>query len=506
MAKDTQALFLGIDVGTQSARVGVCTLDGTLLATASAAYKTNYPRPGWAEQEPADWWRCIRKASHECLAKASIDPVQVEGISFDATSSTVLLVDKNGEPLRSAILWMDQRAHLEAEEISRTNHAILKYVGGQDSVEWMVPKALWLKNNEPENLHRAWKLIEATDWLAFKLAGVWTASQCNATCKWNFASVVGGWSESFFEALGASEIVSKWPEQVVAMGKKIGVLTSEAANCLGLRAGVPVAEGGIDAHVGLLGLNALSPSRAGLIIGSSNVMFVLNDRPVYSNQLWGPYPDAIIDGTWLVEAGQTSSGSIINWLVENLALGVGKSAIDREKLLARLEAEAASVPAGSMGLVMLDYWQGNRTPRRDPRAKGVFFGLTLAHDYRHLVRSAYEGIVFGTRHILESLNENGVVVGSAAAGGGGVRSRIWPQLLVDVCGISISIPRYADACGVLGSAILAAYGAGYYGSIREASCAMVRDEKVIEPSADPDVYDESYGRYKALYEATKGLL
>ncbi|HTP59329.1 MAG TPA: FGGY-family carbohydrate kinase, partial [Spirochaetia bacterium] len=215
---------------------------------------------------------------------------------------------------------------------------------------------------------------------------------------------------------------------------------------------------------------------------------------------------AVIEGTWLVEAGQTSSGSIINWLVENLSLGDLTDAADKEKLLGRLEEEALAVPPGSADLVMLDYWQGNRTPRRDPRARGVFFGLTLGHNYRHIVRSAYEGIVFGTRHILESLRKDGVAVSTAAAGGGGIRSRLWLQLTADICGMPISIPRHADACGVLGSAVLAACGAGYYRSLREAACAMVRDEKVISPAVDKAIYSESYARYLDLYESTKGLL
>jgi FGGY-family pentulose kinase len=506
MAEKRVPLFLGIDVGTQSARVGVCTEEGDLLSVASKPYATSFPKPGWAEQDPSDWWRSICDATKMCLRKAAIDPSRIDGISFDATSSTVLLVDRMGEPLSKAILWMDQRAHAEAEDIARTKHSILKYVGGQDSVEWMVPKALWLRKNSPEQFHRAWKLLEATDWVAFKLTGAVTASLCNATCKWNYAAIEGGWSTDFLDALGARELLSKWPEHVVAMGKNIGKLTKEAAASMGLPSGIPVAEGGIDAHVGLLGLNALSPSRMGLIVGSSNVMFVLNDSPVYSAQLWGPYPDAITEGTWLVEAGQISSGSIINWLAENFGLGTLNDSSDKEKIIGRLEEEAAAIPAGSGGLIMLDYWQGNRTPRRDPRAKGVLFGLTLGHDYRHIVRSAYEGIVFGTRHIVETLRENGVPITNAAAGGGGIRSRIWLQLTADVCCMSITIPRHADACSVVGCSIIAACGSGRYGSLREAASAMVHDERIVSPMTDPEIYQESYRKYLDLYESTKSLL
>lgn len=496
---------MGIDIGTQSVRVGVCASDGRLLASAASAYQTRYPRPGWAEQDPRDWWRSICEASRECLRRGRIDPARIEGISFDATSSTVLMVDRDGEPLADAILWMDQRAVDEVDRITRTAHPILKYVGGQDSAEWMLPKSLWLKNNARGLFDSAWKILEATDWLAFKLCGQWTASLCNATCKWNYVSVEGGWSKDFFDALDARDVLSKWPERVTPIGERIGELTPEAASEIGLGGGIPVAEGGIDAHVGLLGLNALSPSRMGLIVGSSSVMFVLHDSPVYSPNFWGPYPDAILPGSWLVEAGQTSSGSIINWLVENLSLGREKGDADKGGLYSRLEEEAMALPPGCDGITMLDYWQGNRTPRRDPRAKGAIFGLTLAHDYRHLVRGAYEAIAYGTRHIVESLREAGIDVSAAAAGGGGTKSRIWLQLTADVCGMTISVPRYSDDCGVVGSAIAAARGAGLYGSLVEAAAAMVRDERTIEPIVDSRAFDEAYRRYLALYESTKAL-
>jgi len=504
MGNNNRALFLGIDVGTQGARVGVCASDGSLLSVASASYETFFPRPGWAEQDPREWWRSICEASRACLLKGSIESERIEGISFDATSSTVVMVDHDGEPLDRAILWMDQRAVAEVDEIARTGHPFLKYVGGRDSVEWMVPKAMWLKKHEPDLFQKSWKLVEATDWIAFKLSGAWSASLCNATCKCNYVTVEGGWSESFFSDLGASDLPVKWLQRVVPMGVKIGKLTSEAAQQMGLRSGIPIAEGGIDAHVGLLGLNALESSRMGLILGSSTVMFVLQDSPVYSSRFWGPYPDAILKGTWLVEAGQTSTGSIINWMVQNF--GLAKDGADKETLIAELEEEAAALPAGSSGLVMLDYWQGNRTPRRDPRAKGVIFGLTLAHDYRHLVRSAYEGIVFGTRHIIDSLREEGIEVQTASAGGGGVKSKIWLQLTSDVCGIPITVPRYAGACGVVGAAILAACASGFYSSLREAASRMVSEDRTIVPSGDAGVYAESYGRYRDLYEKTKELL
>jgi len=504
-------LLLGIDVGTQSARVGIFDLHGSLLASASRPYATVYPRPGWAEQDPEDWWAGICGAARDCLQQPGVDARRLSGLSFDATSSTVLLVGPDGRPLEPAILWMDQRAAEEVERISRTGHPILRYSGGQDSAEWMVPKGLWLKKHCRESYTRAHRLLEATDWIAYRLTGQWTVSQCNATCKWNYASVDGGWPESFFEALGARDLLAKWPGKVVPLGQGIGPLTREAAAALGLPPGIPVAEGGSAAHVGLLGLNALEPSKMGLITGSSNVMFVLADRPVFSPGLWGPYPEPILPGKWLMEAGQTSSGSIINWLVENFLAAAGSQIAGapgeaKDGLLSRLEGEVLGLPPGSGGVVMLDYWQGNRTPRRDPRAKGAIFGLTLGHDYRHLVRSAYEAIAFGTRHILETYRAAGIDVRLAAAGGGGTRSRVWRQLTADVCGLPITIPRQADCSGVLGSAVCAACGAGLYGSLAEASAGMVTEERRIEPRGSAELYDKAYRTYLELYESTQPLL
>jgi ribulose kinase len=207
-----------------------------------------------------------------------------------------------------------------------------------------------------------------------------------------------------------------------------------------------------------------------------------------------------------MEAGQTSSGSVINWIVENLLAATGCGPESRDRLLAGLEEKIQGVEPGSGGVVMLDYWQGNRTPRRDPRAKGLFFGLTLGHDYRHLVRSAYEGICFGTRHILETLRDAGIDVREAAAGGGGTRSKVWLQLTADICDLPISIPSNADACGVLGSAICAACAAGVYGSLEEAAARMVREESRIQPRGTARAFERNYRTYLQLYEATKTLL
>ncbi len=500
------AYFLGIDVGTQSARVGICDSNGRLIKTTSRAYRTFFPKPGWAEQEPSDWWKAVCESTRRCVEESGIKPSDITGISFDATSSTVLAVNREGSSLDRAILWMDQRAVQEVEDIRKTGHPRLKYSGGQDSAEWMVPKALWLKRNRPEQFNSAFFIIEATDWIAYKLTGNWTVSKCNATCKWNYVSREGGWDRDFLAEIGLMNILDKWPERVASLGERIGGLDRKASVELGLPEGIPVAEGGVDAHVGLLGLNALNPGNIGMILGSSNVFFILNDEPVFSPEFWGPYPDAVLDGKWLLEGGQTSSGSIVNWLVDNIYEISKNREADRNQILEKLEELASSVPSCSEGVITLDYWQGNRTPRRDPRAKGIIFGLSLGHTFGHILRSVYEGISFGTKHIMDSWKSKGVKIISATAGGGGTKSKLWLRLLADICDLPITVPMYADSCGIIGSAVCAAYGSGVYRSLPEAAEAMVTEERRITPTGEAESFERAYRNYLELYEKTKPLL
>jgi len=477
---------MGIDIGTQSVRVGFCDAKGKLISTSSKSYMTFYPKAGWAEQKPIDWWNGICLATKECIKKSNINPFLISGISFCATSSTILAVGQNGIPLDRAILWMDKRAVKEVRDIGRVNHKYLKYVGGQDSVEWMVPKILWLKRNRPNLYRNSFYVVEATDWIAFKLTGNWVASQCNATCKSNYVSREGGWDKDFFKEIGLSNVLSKWPTTVMAMGEKIGTLTKDASIELGIPEGIPIIEGGIDAHVGFLALNALEPTKLGLIMGSSNVLFNLQNKPIFNEKFWGPYPDAIIKDKWLIEGGQSSTGSIINWFVE---------------IITQLQ----KIAPGSEGLLTLDYWQGNRTPRRDPEAKGIIFGLTLAHSITHILRSFYEGISFGTKHIIQTFEENGIKINSVSAGGGATKSKIWLQLTADICNMPISIPCYADKCGIIGSTICAAYGSQIYKSFAEAVASMTSEEKIIYPSNNSICYNKIYNNYLNLYEKTKDM-
>jgi FGGY-family pentulose kinase len=503
----TAPLFLGLDVGTQSVRAALYDLAGACRGYATATLETTHPRPGCAEQEPLGWWQSTCAAVPGALDAAKASPGDVAGVGLDGTACTVVACGLDGTPLRRALLWMDQRSFREAAEVSASNDPTLRYVSGVVSPEWMLPKALWLKRHEPEVYARAGRVVECVDWMMHRLTGAWALSLNNVAVKWNYVRPEGGWSAAMLAKVGLDDLPAKWPAAIVPLGKGDARLSAEAAGQLGLRAGTPVAQGGVDAYLGMLGLGAVGPGDLAMILGSSTCHIAMSARPVLGSGMLGCYPDAVVEGTYTLEGGQTSTGSILDWYRRHFA-GQQQAKADQEgrSVWEVLDDEARAVPAGCDGLVCLDYWQGNRCPIKDPRARGVWWGLSLSHGPGHLFRSIYEATACGTRHILEDVAGHGLQITRLFAGGGGARSRLWLQVHADVLGMPIHVPGDAEACA-LGSAMTAAVHTGHFLSLNEAAKAMVRMAEVVEPQpANRGAYDELYGRYKATYLALRELM
>jgi ribulokinase len=402
---------------------------------------------------------------------------------------------------------MDQRAHREAEVLSQTGDPILRYVSGTASPEWMLPKALWLKRNKRAIYDEAERLVECTDLLMFQLTGAWTLSLNNVSVKWNYARPDGGWSAALLERSGLGDLAEKWPSKIVPLGKGDSRLSQQAAQQLGLEPSTPVAQGGIDAYLGMLGMGAVGAGDLTMIIGSSTCHLAMSERPLLGSGMLGCYPDAVVEGLFTLEGGQTATGSILNWYRQHFA---GNEAAEAERtgrnVYEVLDARAAVVPPGSEGVICLDYWQGNRCPRKDPRARGTFWGLTLSHGPGHVFRSIYEGTAFGTRHILEDLADHGFALERIIAGGGGAKSRLWLQIHADVLGRPIYLPREGEACA-LGSALIAAVHSGYYSDLNEAAKQMVQIAELVEPNPSfKQAYDDSYSKYLATYPALRELM
>jgi FGGY-family pentulose kinase len=499
-AHSRQSYLLGLDVGTQSLRAALVDLHGRTVACGVAPIETTYPRPTWAEQQPIAWWSAARQAVLLALAQGNARPEQIAGVGLDCTACTVVACDRDARPLRPALLWMDQRAFREAEEISATGEPILRYVSGRVSPEWMLPKALWLKRHEPAIYEQADRIVECTDWMMFRLTGEWTLSLNHVAAKWNYARPDGGWPTSLLSRMDLADLLEKWPHQIVPLGKGEARLSGRAAADLGLPAGIPVAQGGIDAYLGMLGLGATRGGDVAVIVGSSTCHLAQSREGVFGSGAAGCYPDATVEGLYTLEAGQTATGSILDWYRRHFAGSQEKTAEARGvHVFQVLDELAAAVAPGSEGLVVRDDWQGNRSPYKNPHARGAIAGLSLAHGPGHVFRAIYEATACGTRHILEDASAHGLTVERIFLGGGGAKSPLWLQIHSDILKMPVNLARETEVCA-LGSAMAAAVAAGTYRDFDEAALAMVAIEESVEPNpANAGVYDDLFGRYVELY-------
>jgi ribulose kinase len=304
-----------------------------------------------------------------------------------------------------------------------------------------------------------------------------------------------GWPVSLLKAVGLEDAVDKLPATVIPMGGKAGELTTRAANALGLRPGIAVSMSGIDAHAGMVGMNVTSPGTLALITGTSTCQLAQSSNGVFNPGLWGPFEDAVMQGEWTLEAGQASTGGTVRWLLDMLGsnLPVG------EERYAAADAAAAAIPPRANGLTVLDYWQGSRTPIKDPQARGTIWGLTSAHGVGHLLRAVYEATAYGNRHILAMLKSMNVPTNQVFVCGGGTRSKLWLQIIADVAQLPIALTEVSDAVA-LGSAMCAAVGAGAFPDLAGAGQAMVRTGMIIEPDQTTrEVYNEGYELYRETY-------
>lgn len=493
------ALFMGIDIGTQSVRCGVVDGNGYFLAVHEESYRTLYPRPGYAEQVPGDWIKSLESAVLRCRKDLGGEQFAfITGISVCATSSTVVPV-KDGQPLSNALLWMDNRASEEAKRINSAGHEILRHCGGEASVEWLVPKMMWIRNNEGDVFRGADRIVEAQDFINHYLTGIWTASVSQAVCKAHYVEARGGFNAEFFDAIGFPEFFDKANTTVLKQGEALGPVRQELVKRLGFPENAVVYQGGIDAHVNMIGLGVCKSGEAGVVMGTSFVQLALTERPAFGKGIWGPYKDAVVPGAYCLEGGQVSAGSIIKWFFRECS-------VTGENPYERLGNEASAIPRGSDGLLTLDFFQGNRTPYKDPAARGAFYGLTLAHTKLHLYRSILEGIAFGMRNVLDSMEAGAASIKQWRGCGGGTQNKLWLRIIADVTGRPIALTRDSGNAGILGAAICAATGSGACKHFEAACAAMTKVTGLVEPDmAGHEAYEVYYRNYLRLYQSTKAL-
>lgn len=479
-------LLMGVDVGTASSKGVLTTPDGAVVATAVRHHQMSLPRPGHVEMDAEGiWWDEVVSLCRELSLHAAGRPVA--GLSVSGIGPCLLPTTERLEPLRPGILYgIDTRATAEIDELTDRlgEEAVLRRSGKLLSSQAIGPKLLWLARHEPEVWARTRRWFSASSFIVAQLTGEYvmdhqTASQCDPL----YNLEAGCWAE---EVVG--EVVGDLPMPRLAWpGEVVGTLTPEAARATGLDPGVQVTAGTVDAWAEAFSCGVRRPGDLMLMYGSTMFFIQVGSSPHPHPLLWRTA--SVEPGVMTLAGGMATSGSLTAWL-QNLT---GEASFET------LVAEAAAVPAGSEGLVVLPYFAGERTPIFDPHARGVVAGLTLRHGRGHLFRAAYEGIAFGVRQMLDLLREADAPASRVVAVGGGTRSALWTQIVSDASGITQQVPHQSmGAC--YGDALIAAIATGQVPP--ETDWTRVVDEVRPDPSARA-TYDELFETFASLYPATR---
>lgn len=482
MAKEP--VLVGIDVGTTGVKGIAITAAGGVAARAESGYELSIPKPGWAEQNPEDWWQ----ASELVLASLTEQlggEREVAGIGLSGQMHGLVCLDAEQRVLRPAILWNDQRTGEECAEIERTLglERLIELTGNRALPGFTAPKLLWLRRHEPDLYARIRHVLLPKDYVRLRLTGELAIDAADASGTLFFDVARRIWSDEVLEAL---EIPVDWLPRALESPEVSG-RTKE---------GVPVAAGAGDQQAGALGVGVIRPGPLSVVLGTSGVVFAALDR-------YACDPGARVHAfchaapeTWEAMGVMLSAAGSLRWLRDVIAPGSGYDG---------LTADAARWRPGAEGLSFLPYLQGERTPHADPKARGAFTGLSLVHDRGALVRAVLEGVAYGLRDSLELLRELGVAPESARVSGGGARSGLWLEIVASVLGLPLELTAVEEGAA-FGAALLGGLAAGVFADVEEAvaSCISVRGR--VEPNSDwRETYERGYAHFRTLYPALRPL-
>ncbi len=496
--------LLGFDVGTYESKGTLCDLSGKIVATASAQHKIRSPQPGYAEHDPInDWWADFNSVLQALLAKSGIKTKDIAAIGISTIMAGIVPVDENCNPLRNAILYgIDTRCVDQAQRLNQMVGEENQKRVGVCTVEEYGPKILWIRENEPEVFAKAKKITIASAFLTARLTGEYYIDRYSAE---DSAPMLDTktlqWDDECCPYVCPKEMLPNIAESTYSV---IGTVTAKAAAETGLAKGTPVICGTTDAGAEAVSVGVTAPGDAMLMYGSTAFYLAVTDQPRWNTGIWcGHYT---INNLFSYAGGMATTGSLTRWLRDNAAKDL--IAVEEQGGLNAYEAlfaEAEQITPGSDGLVCLPYFQGERMPIQDPLAKGVYFGLNLRHTRGHLVRATLEGIGFGIEQNFALLREKAVQIRDVTAVGGGAKSRLWLQIVSDICSLSQHVPEVTIGASY-GDALMAGLGIGVIDS-PEAIKKLVRIRETIEPDLERHLAYQPYRElFRSLYERNKDLM
>ncbi|OGO04362.1 MAG: xylulokinase [Chloroflexi bacterium RBG_13_56_8] len=495
--------LIGIDVGTTGAKTILIDAEGHVLQSVAVTYPMYTPWPQWAEQDPEDWWQAAVRSIRQVLKESNIRGNEIAGVGLTGQMHGMVMLDARGKVLRPCIMWNDQRTAAQCEWIMNTvgRERFLELTLNPALPGFTAPKIIWTRENEPEVYAQAAKVLLPKDYLRYRLTGVYASevSDASGTALLNVSERT--WSQ---EVLHKLAIPPDWMPECVESPEITGRITQEVADLTGLPVGLPVVGGAGDQAASAVGTGIVEPGLVSVTVGTSGVVFAYTEEPLQDPQGRLHTFCHAVPGKWHVMGVTLSAGGSLRWIRDTLGLSekyiATLSNVDAYEILT---AEAANAPVGCEGLLFLPYLTGERTPHADANARGAFFGLTLRHDKRHMMRAVLEGVAYSLRDSIELFRDLGVPIQQVRATGGGSRSLLWRQIFADVFGTELVTVNVTEST-VYGAALLAGVGTGIYKSVPEACSATVHIIDRIDPVMENQItYNEYYPVYQSLYRALK---
>jgi xylulokinase len=480
-------MLLGLDIGTTAVKAVVLDPGSGILGGASRPHDSTSPRPSWSEADPTAWLANTVAIVPEACQAAGVDPAAISAVGIAGCVPCLLLLDPADQPLRPALLYNDGRAEREIAELTSELGAydVLTRTGAAVTQQSIGPKLRWLERHEPRLVAETSRICGSYDWITGCLTGARYCERNWALESGLYDVAAGAFADDLVAAAGwdAARL-----SPIRDPGDVVGSVTEEAAAATRLRPGTPVV-GGLADHVSsAFGAGLKRHGDVLLKLGGSVDILCTTDRPLFDARLYldaHPRP-----GLWLPNGCMATGGSAVRWFQAELAGGED---------LTRLDAEAAAVPAGADGLVILPYLLGEKTPVNDPLASGAIIGLGLGHTRGHLFRALLESFGHGLRHHLEVLAEHGIVPERARVTNGGASSALWKQVVADVTGLVLE-PVVDHPGSALGAAFAAGIGSGAFASWDEIDRFVRLGDPVAPDPATASVYEERYAVYRSLYE------
>lgn len=493
------AYLMGIDIGTSGTKTVLFDETGKTIASAYEEYPLYQPKPGWAEQDPEDWWQAVKKSIRELLSSTNINPSDIKGIGLSGQMHGAVLLDENNEVLRPSIIWCDQRSASQCEWIEGKvgRERLIELTCNPALTGFTAPKVLWVRDNEPRVYEKIRKILLPKDYIRFRLTDTFATEVSDASGTLFFDVKNRTWSKEVLELLHISFDVL--PE-VFESYEVSGEVSAKVAEETGLRPGTPVVGGGGDQAAGAVGNGIVKTGIISSTIGTSGVVFAFTDE-VKIDPLGRIHTFChAVPGKWHVMGVTQGAGLSYRWFRDNfghMEKAIGElSGVDPYEILG---TEAAKAQPGSEGLIFLPYLMGERTPHLDPNARGVFFGITGRSTRQDMIRAVMEGVVYSLRDTFTIFDELGIPYTQVRASGGGARSRLWREMQADVFGTEI-VTINASEGPAFGVALLAGVGTGVYSSVEEACEATIQVVSRTDPNAENMVvYNEYYEVYRALY-------